>query len=112
MVATIRINLFQTKDDAMSNAFKWIIATGVTLGTFAAVEASAQAYPTKPIRIIVPFPPVGAADLLAGEATVRGLIGPRPRIPEYQRQGNHRDRRSAEHPKCRRNARTARRAGG
>ncbi|MGZ5177812.1 MAG: Bug family tripartite tricarboxylate transporter substrate binding protein [Burkholderiales bacterium] len=49
----------------MSSGFRWIIAISLTLGAFAAVEASAQAYPTKPIRIIVPFPPVGAADLLA-----------------------------------------------
>jgi tripartite-type tricarboxylate transporter receptor subunit TctC len=31
---------------------------------FAAGGALAQEYPTKPIRVIVPFPPVGAADLL------------------------------------------------
>ena len=32
---------------------------------FAAGAASAQNYPTKTVRIIVPFPPVGAADLLS-----------------------------------------------
>jgi tripartite-type tricarboxylate transporter receptor subunit TctC len=45
----------------MSNAFKLLAAAGLAL---AAAGAGAQNYPTKPVRIIVPFPPVGAADLL------------------------------------------------
>lgn len=45
----------------MSSRFAWVVAIGLALG---AVDALAQTYPTKPIRIIVPFPPVGAADLL------------------------------------------------
>lgn len=45
----------------MSIRFAWVFAIGLALG---AVDALAQTYPTKPIRIIVPFPPVGAADLL------------------------------------------------
>ena len=45
----------------MSSRFSWVFAIGLALG---AVDALAQSYPTKPIRIIVPFPPVGAADLL------------------------------------------------
>jgi tripartite-type tricarboxylate transporter receptor subunit TctC len=45
----------------MTSRFGWIVAIGLALG---AVQGLAQTYPTKPIRIIVPFPPVGAADLL------------------------------------------------
>src|SRR5688500_14849898 len=47
--------------DFMSNRFGWILA--IALALFAAA-APAQTYPAKPIRIIVPFPPAGAADLL------------------------------------------------
>jgi tripartite-type tricarboxylate transporter receptor subunit TctC len=46
----------------MSIRFTWVIAAALALGV---VDALAQTYPTKPIRIIVGFPPVGAADLLA-----------------------------------------------
>src|SRR2546423_11397546 len=46
---------------SMSCRFACIVAIGMSLG---AVDVSAQTYPTKPIRIIVPFPPIGAADLL------------------------------------------------
>ena len=45
----------------MSSRFAWFVAAGLALG---GVNALAQTYPAKPIRIIVPFPPVGAADLL------------------------------------------------
>jgi tripartite-type tricarboxylate transporter receptor subunit TctC len=45
----------------MSNRFAWVAAAGLAL---AAAGAAAQKYPTRPVRIIVPFPPVGAADLL------------------------------------------------
>ena len=45
----------------MSNRFVQVVAICFAL---AAAGAVGQSYPTKPIRIIVPFPPVGAADLL------------------------------------------------
>ena len=46
----------------MSNRFAYIVAIGCAL---AAASAVAQNYPAKTVRIIVPFPPVGAADLLS-----------------------------------------------
>jgi len=48
---------------------KWIAAPAAVLIAFAAhaqtaSTGSGQAYPTKPVRIIVPFPPGGATDLV------------------------------------------------
>src|SRR5204863_9587946 len=37
----------------------------VILGAFAAMAASAQDWPTKPIRFIVPYPPGGGTDVIA-----------------------------------------------
>jgi len=45
----------------MRKRFAQVVAICFAL---AAAGAVGQSYPTKPIRIIVPFPPVGAADLL------------------------------------------------
>ena len=40
-----------------------------------ACAASAQSYPTKPIHVIIPFPPGDAADIMAR------LIGPKMATP-------------------------------
>ena len=45
----------------MNNKLAWTLAIALAAASGGAL---AQKYPTKPIRIIVPFPPTGAADLL------------------------------------------------
>src|SRR3954464_14271251 len=40
---------------------KWVVIVGLTLTN----AIAADAYPTRPVRFIVPFPPGGGADLVA-----------------------------------------------
>lgn len=48
----------------MSNRRHFVVATAATLGAPAFV-AAASAWPDKPLRIIVPFPPGGTSDVIA-----------------------------------------------
>ncbi len=49
-----------------TSGVRWFVATGVVLVGFATIApAYAQTYPVKPIRIIIPFPIGGIADVFA-----------------------------------------------
>src|SRR5438132_2072221 len=54
---------------------KMSIRTAAALCVFAATFASAQSWPTKPIKMIVPFPPAGSTDISA--RAVAGKLGER-----------------------------------
>lgn len=55
----------------MNNIRSLAVALAVAVGTFASAAHAASTYPSKPIRVIVPFAPGGSTDIIARLVTQR-----------------------------------------
>jgi tripartite-type tricarboxylate transporter receptor subunit TctC len=58
------------REDVVRRALSWCVLLGLLLGGIAAAPA-ADSYPNKPIRLIVPWPPGGIADLRVRQVAER-----------------------------------------
>lgn len=69
----------------MCPRFRWLLAAIVSGGCLAtvAMETLAQAYPARPVRLVVPYPPGGPTDLLGRTVAQKlGEMLPEPVVVE------------------------------